>query len=675
MHDATDDDDLGNEEAVGEEDDDDFDEQEAADFLRAAEQGNLDGVQLVREKPELLEVQDELGNSALHLAALGAHLSVVRLLLDHKADVNGVNDEGNTALILSTICMSDSAAECAKMLVESNADPEIENLPSENGGGGGCRALHYACGEGNMPIVKYLVEGAKVELRAVSKDVLTPLLCAMINNRAEVAVYLIRNDPGLLEITDSNGDYPLHLCVLENLLDMMVTLLREGADPLMVNTRNETPLTVAIDVQAEPEMLQILEQAEQEAEAQRIELKAAELEAEAETVLEHGDAKSAAEKWRAAADLYDQVDAADEAQVCRDKVAALPGSATSTPKAEQGKTASGAIDDAPLPASATTFSKLKKRLMGGPASVGGDARGGLLSGKKNSAAGSLGGVHASSKASTADDDDQTWAADLQVMQAVQKLASHQELADARASKQVPSKDGGQRAEAGGSLQRGVAPATRKDVDASGKSGTWVGDVFYSDDDEEGDELDSSPHPPMPHPGSGFVPADEELSDEDLSEVVEHDSQSHVLPVQHVGGKTGPGVGDGAETPTPSQLRRGGLLRQLQGLGKPPLAQERMPASPPKSSFLPSARPPSLTKQDRLQAAEQVQQKWAQEWQGKWDAYRDVQRVQQMNLKQTLEALFKVVESQHQLLRVADEALLQTKSAATTLQALHAPHHL
>ena len=118
-----------------------------------------------------------------------------------------------------------------------------------------------------------------------------------------------------------------------------------------------------------------------------------------------------------------------------------------------------------------------------------------------------------------------------------------------------------------------------------------------------------------------------------------------------------------------------MLRQLQGLGKPPLAQERMPASPPKSSFLPSARPPSLTKQDRLQAAEQVQQKWAQEWQGKWDAYRDVQRVQQMNLKQTLEALFKVVESQHQLLRVADEALLQTKSAATTLQALHAPHHL
>jgi ankyrin repeat protein len=138
----------------------------------------------------------QLGNSALHLAALGAHLDVMKLLLEHNADVNGINDEGNTALILSTICMADSASDCARLLIESKADPEIQNLPSENGGGGGCRALHYACGEGNMPIVQYLVEEARVELRAVSKDVLTPLLCAMINNRANVAAFLIRSDPG-----------------------------------------------------------------------------------------------------------------------------------------------------------------------------------------------------------------------------------------------------------------------------------------------------------------------------------------------------------------------------------------------------------------------------------------------------------------------------------------------
>jgi len=46
------------------EEDDDFDEEEAADFLRAAEEGNLDGVQIVREKPELQEVQDEVKGPA-----------------------------------------------------------------------------------------------------------------------------------------------------------------------------------------------------------------------------------------------------------------------------------------------------------------------------------------------------------------------------------------------------------------------------------------------------------------------------------------------------------------------------------------------------------------------------------------------------------------------------------
>lgn len=52
--------DVVEEEEDGVEEEDDFDEEEAADFLRAAEEGNIDGVQIVREKPELQEVQDEV---------------------------------------------------------------------------------------------------------------------------------------------------------------------------------------------------------------------------------------------------------------------------------------------------------------------------------------------------------------------------------------------------------------------------------------------------------------------------------------------------------------------------------------------------------------------------------------------------------------------------------------
>ena len=501
------------------------------------------------------------------------------------SDVNGINDEGNTALILSTICMSESAADCAKLLIESKADPEIENLPSENGGGGGCRALHYASGEGNMPIVKYLVEGAKVELRAVSKDVLTPLLCAMINNRSDVASFLIRSDPGLLEITDSNGDYPLHLCVLENLLDMMVTLLREGADPLMVNTRGETPLVVAMDIQAEPEMTQILEQAEQEAEAQRVELQATELEAEAEAVLEHGDAKTAKQKLLAAAELYRQISAQEEAEACMQKAKALPQSAASTPsstpksQSAPGKslklssqtgaqTTAVCAEEPPAPlSSSTSFSKLKKRLLGSEPAPGAAAAAATRAPPAYLSA--LPGMHEDDD----DDDALSAASDKQVLHAVERLAKRDE--DSAKARLLAS--------GGGSLIRGALPASRKDVDGNGRTGTWVGDVFYSDDEEDGDEVSPSasprlkreissprspPPPPQPYGGLRGAPAgkhgkEEEEEEEEFEEEVSQDAEEESFdknnqwPVQHVAG-TGGGEGTGE-----GSMRQGGLLRQLQ----------------------------------------------------------------------------------------------------------------
>ena len=43
--------------------------------------------------------------------------SCVAFLLELGLDVNAVNDEGNTPLILATICLAESAAECAEVLI------------------------------------------------------------------------------------------------------------------------------------------------------------------------------------------------------------------------------------------------------------------------------------------------------------------------------------------------------------------------------------------------------------------------------------------------------------------------------------------------------------------------------------------------------------------------------
>jgi ankyrin repeat protein len=46
----------------------------AADFLKAADAGDISVLQQMSHRTELLEAQDEMGNTALHLAALNAHV-------------------------------------------------------------------------------------------------------------------------------------------------------------------------------------------------------------------------------------------------------------------------------------------------------------------------------------------------------------------------------------------------------------------------------------------------------------------------------------------------------------------------------------------------------------------------------------------------------------------------
>jgi hypothetical protein len=50
------------------------DEEAAADFLQAADAGDIAVLQQMSDRTELLEAQDEMGNTALHLAALNAHV-------------------------------------------------------------------------------------------------------------------------------------------------------------------------------------------------------------------------------------------------------------------------------------------------------------------------------------------------------------------------------------------------------------------------------------------------------------------------------------------------------------------------------------------------------------------------------------------------------------------------
>ncbi len=70
-------------------------------FLKAVEAGDVARVKSLLDQGASLRQTDSLGRSALHLAI--AHVPMVRLLLENKANVNAVDSKGHTPLILSAI--------------------------------------------------------------------------------------------------------------------------------------------------------------------------------------------------------------------------------------------------------------------------------------------------------------------------------------------------------------------------------------------------------------------------------------------------------------------------------------------------------------------------------------------------------------------------------------------
>ena len=63
-------------------------------LIEAAKSGNLADVQAIAQRhAELINQRDKLGATALHHAAFGGHRGVVRVLVEHGAEINAADSE------------------------------------------------------------------------------------------------------------------------------------------------------------------------------------------------------------------------------------------------------------------------------------------------------------------------------------------------------------------------------------------------------------------------------------------------------------------------------------------------------------------------------------------------------------------------------------------------------
>ncbi|NXG19778.1 IKBE inhibitor, partial [Grallaria varia] len=196
---------------------------------------------------EVLEIQNDLFQTPLHLAVYLEQPCVIQALI-HKGVNPGLQDRnGNTPLHLAC---EQQHLQCAQQLLEGTAPLEDtaqphrhhQDLQLQNWQGLAC--LHISTLKGNIPMMSLLLEsGANIDVREGTSGK-TPLHLAVECHNRKAVQFLLRNG-AYVDAQMYNGCTPLHLAVGRKDAAIAAILSHSGADTLLRNMENETAQDLA----------------------------------------------------------------------------------------------------------------------------------------------------------------------------------------------------------------------------------------------------------------------------------------------------------------------------------------------------------------------------------------------------------------------------------------------
>ncbi|XP_018563285.1 uncharacterized protein LOC108905016 [Anoplophora glabripennis] len=222
----------------------------------AAFQGHLDIVQFLLEHGEGIHSKSNCGATALHLAASQGHLDIVRflielgaaidikhtigltaylgvVLMEYGKDVNIKNNSGQTALHLAALRGN---LDIVKFLVTHGGDLSIRDKS-------GSTALHLAASKGHLSITKFLVElGTPVDSRNI--DGLNSLHLAASGNHFDIVKFLVIHEEDA-NISDKFGSTVLHLAASKGYFNIVKFLVEFGINVNATNIFGLTALHLA----------------------------------------------------------------------------------------------------------------------------------------------------------------------------------------------------------------------------------------------------------------------------------------------------------------------------------------------------------------------------------------------------------------------------------------------
>ena len=162
-----------------------------------------------------IHAQDKHGHSILHMA----RADLMEILVEHKADLEACNQNGDTPLM--HFARQWKSGEEAEKLIEQGAKPQTRSNSGDT-------ILHVATGKRNHEFLSKIVTHKWVDINVVNNEGRTPLHLALMHESLDDMVPLLLDGGADVNKQDYTSRRPLH--VASRVKDVK-SLLKFGADP------------------------------------------------------------------------------------------------------------------------------------------------------------------------------------------------------------------------------------------------------------------------------------------------------------------------------------------------------------------------------------------------------------------------------------------------------------
>ncbi|XP_014494814.1 ankyrin repeat-containing protein At5g02620-like [Vigna radiata var. radiata] len=187
----------------------------------------------------LLTKQNHAGETVLYVAAEYGYVDMVREMIQYY-DLAGAGIKARNGFDALHIAAKQGDLDIVKILMEAHSELSMTVDPSNT------TALHTTALQGHIEIVKFLLEAGGSLATIARSNGKTALHSAARNGHVEVVKALLEKEPAIATRTDKKGQTALHMAVKGQNLEVVKELIK--ADPStvnMVDNKGSTPLHIA----------------------------------------------------------------------------------------------------------------------------------------------------------------------------------------------------------------------------------------------------------------------------------------------------------------------------------------------------------------------------------------------------------------------------------------------